>query len=144
MSSEITMGGPSPSETTPDESERRFVPMRVGDAWVYVEQVGEPPDIAEESSEIYMAAGIPSPEDVFENASGVVKECVRIVGDRLGDLRRSGKAVMPEELSVEFSLSFEGSGKASLIPVLVTAETKTTTGLKVKAVWKATDKQESG
>jgi hypothetical protein len=39
-------------------------------------------------------------------------------------------------VSVEFSLSFEATGKAQLVPVFVTGETKAATGLKVKAVWK--------
>jgi inner membrane protein involved in colicin E2 resistance len=50
------------------------------------------------------------------------------------------ETLKPQELSVEFSISFEGTGKAQVIPVLVTAETKASTGLKVTAVWKHTQK----
>ncbi len=37
----------------------------------------------------------------------------------------------PNEVTVEFALSFEGSGTAHIVPMLVTAESQASAGLKV-------------
>jgi hypothetical protein len=41
---------------------------------------------------------------------------------------------------VEFAVNFEATGTASLIPVFVTAGTKASTGLKITAVWRRSEK----
>jgi Trypsin-co-occurring domain 1 len=121
-----------PEEVTPGAAPtRRVYPMKVGDAVVYVEQYGEDP-VVEADDAIY-AVSAPSPTEAFEKASDAIRECVRIVGERIENL--AGEAI-PAELSVEFSLSFEAKGRASFIPILVQAEATAATGLKVTAVWR--------
>lgn len=109
---------------------RRLVPIRVGEAAVYVEVSSEPPDV-EEDGEIYPAVA-KGPGDVFGEAGKILKEIVRATGEQVTTL---GDKAKPEQVSVEFSLSFEAGAKAQLIPVLFTGETKATSGLKVTAVW---------
>ena len=129
MSNEIGFGGDGESRA---ESGRKsqLVPMRVGNATVFVEQVGEPAEIQTDDA-IYPVSP-PSPEEAFEKAGQIMQECVRVVGERVEEL--AGKA-RPRDITVEFTLSFEAGGRAQLIPVLFTGETKAVTGLKVTAVW---------
>ncbi len=128
MGSGIGVGGASRPEQAPRG--RRLVPMRVGSATVYVEQVGPPPEV-EGDDRIHAVA--PDRVEIFEQAGDLIQQCVRTIGDRMRDL---GEAMAPEEITVEFSLTFEATGKAAIIPVFVTGETKAATGLKVTAVWK--------
>ncbi len=107
-----------------------LVPMRIGGATVYVEQISEPLTI-ETSEDIYPVAP-PGPAQAFEQAGEVLQECVRVVGERVEKLAENAK---PREVTVEFTLSFEASGRAQLIPVFLTGQTKAATGLKVTAVW---------
>lgn len=111
-------------------AKRRLVPMRVGAAAVYVELTGDPPSI-EGDDEIYAAAA-KDPADVFGAAGRVLEEVVRVMGERVAAL---GERARPDQVSAEFSLSFEAGGKAHLIPVLFTGETKAVSGLKITAVW---------
>jgi hypothetical protein len=130
MSDEIRVGA-SPgvrSDTTPA---RRLVPMRIGTATVYVEDVAEP-SVIEQDDQVRPVAP-PSPQEAFEAAGDFLRECVRIIGERVEAL---ATAQRPHEVTVEFSLNFEVKGKATLIPVFLTGETGASTGLKVKAVWK--------
>ena len=112
--------------------ERVIVPMQVGSATVYVVQ-SEPPAAIVEDERIRPVAPL-SPQQAFQAAGEFLHECVRIIGEKVDTLAGNAK---PQEVSIEFSLSFEVKGKASLIPVFVTGETATSTGLKVKAVWKS-------
>ena len=83
MNDEIGLGtGSGTGERGP--STRRLVPMRVGEAAVYVEVAGTPPGIEED--EIYVASAI-EPEDVFGEAGRALKECVRVVGEQMATLR---------------------------------------------------------
>lgn len=127
MSDVIGGGEPPPVE----DAGRRLVPMPIGTAVVYVEQVGPPTPVAGDDS-IY-PVGPPSPHEMFANAVEVLQECVRVVGERVGDLAAQ---TMPQEVTVEFTLTFEAKGKTALIPVFVTGETGAATGLKVTAVWR--------
>ncbi len=129
MSDEIGFGGSGQQSVGPTPA-RQLVPMRVGSATVFVEQVGDPAEIQTDDA-IYPVSP-PSPEDAFEKAGQILQECVRVVGERVEEI--AGKA-RPREITVEFTLSFEAGGKAQLIPVLFTGETKAVTGLKVTAVW---------
>ena len=107
--------------------------MRVGSATVYVEQVGAPVDVAAQGAaegEVYPVA--PSPQEAFETASEALRECVRMVGDHLEAL--AGRR--PQQVTVEFTVSFEVKGRAALIPVLLTGEATSKGGLTVKAVWR--------
>ena len=110
----------------------RAIPMRVGEATVYVEQVGESLQI-EPSDELYTVAS--SPREAFEQASTILQECVSVLGERLEGLAQK---VKPSQISVEFSLSFEAEGSTHIIPVLLTGKTKAQSGLKVTAVWGGT------
>jgi hypothetical protein len=112
------------------EGPGQLVPMSVGDATVYVEQIGEPLTI-ETREDIYTVAP-PDPDEAFERAGEVLHECVRVVGERVGTLAENA---MPKSVAVEFTLSFEASGRAQIVPVLLTGQTKVATGLKVTAVW---------
>jgi len=109
---------------------RRFIPMSVGEAAVYVEVTDEPPRI-DVDEEIY-AASSNNLADIFGDAGKILKEIVSGVGEHVAAL---GDKTRPEQVSVEFALSFEAGGKAHLIPVLFTGETKAVSGLKVTAVW---------
>jgi len=117
MSDEIRAGGihGSLSESVPT---RRLIPMQVGKATVYIEQIGEPAEV-EADDRIYPVAP-PNPKEMFENAVEVLQECVRVVGERIESLT---KKTMPQEITVEFSLTFEARGKMALVPVFVTGET---------------------
>lgn len=129
MGDEIGFGGDG--ESRPEGgSVRKLVPMQIGTATVYVEQVGEPPEI-ETDEDIYPVAP-PGPREAFEQAGEILHECVRVVGERIEGLTEKAK---PGQVTVEFTLSFEAKGKAQLIPVFFTGETKAQTGLKVTAVW---------
>jgi hypothetical protein len=109
-------------------AERRMVPLQIGKATVYVEQVG--PEATVESEYVPVAAL--NPAEAFDKASEAIRECVRIVGGRIEELKEGLK---PQQVSVEFSLGFEASGKASWIPVLFQTEAKANAALKVSAVW---------
>ena len=130
--SDVRAGGPSepPSGSAPA---LRLIPMQVGSATVYIEQVGASPDI-EADDAIYPVAPL-TPGEAFNRASEVIRECVRVVGERVEALAEKRL----QEITVEFSLTFEVKGKASLIPVFVTGETGAQTGLKVTAVWRQSE-----
>lgn len=129
MNDDIGFGGSGQHSVEPTPT-RQLVPMRVGNATVFVEQGGGPAEIQTDDA-IYPVSP-PSPEDAFEKAGQILQECVRVVGEKVEEL--AGKA-RPRDITVEFTLSFEAGGRAQLIPVLFTGETKAVTGLKVTAVW---------
>jgi len=106
----------------------------VGSATVWIEQESDPAVV--EDDRIRPVAA-PSPEAAFETAGEILRECVRLVGDRIANLADKTR---PQEVTIEFSLTFEVKGKASIIPVFVTGESTAQTGLKVSAVWKRTEK----
>lgn len=106
---------------------RKLVPMRVGEAIVHVEET--PGLVSGGGDDIYPVAS--STEEAFERANEVLEECVRVVGERVSTLGD----VKPKQITVEFSLTFEATGKSQIIPVLLTGETRAGAGLKVTAVW---------
>ncbi|MGH3023928.1 MAG: CU044_2847 family protein [Gaiellaceae bacterium] len=120
--------GVRPEATAATPAERRMVPLKIGEATVLVEQVGPEPTI--QASEYVPVAEL-DPREAFEKASEAIKECVRIVGERIENLTEGMK---PQEVSVEFSLGFEAKGKA-WFPILVQAEATANAALKVTAVW---------
>lgn len=115
------------------EAPRRLVAMQVGAATVYVEPVG-PPATAEADDRIHPVAP-PAPQEAFAQASEALRECVRVVGERVEALAER----MPQEVTVEFTLSFAAKGQTALIPLFVTAETSAQAGLKVTAKWRRAD-----
>lgn len=129
MNDEIRTGQ-LPASLGNDKGIRHLVPMKVGNATVFVEQVGEA--VAIESDEIRTVSP-PSPEDAFEKAGEILHECVRVLGERIEALATKAR---PSEVSIEFSLNFEAKGKTSIIPIFASAEAGIQTGLKVTAVWK--------
>ncbi len=110
---------------------RRLVAMQVGQAIVYVEQAG--PAVTAEADDLVRPVAALNPQQAFDHAGAIVRECVRVIGERLDAIALN---VRPDELSVEFSLSFDVSGRASVVPVFITGETKAQTGLKITARWK--------
>lgn len=124
-------------EQSPPESGRGLVPMRVGSAIVYVEQVGESAMVYDEGGGIRPVAP-PDIGEAFQRAGEAIQECVKSVGSRIEDLAGD---VKPREIVVEFSLTFEASGGIHLFPVLVTAGSKIGTGLKVTATWSLSEEQ---
>jgi hypothetical protein len=112
-------------------STRQLVPMHVGTAMVYVEQLDEPPVVYDPTGGIRPVAP-PDLADAFRRASDAIQECVTTVGSRVESLASRAK---PEEITVEFSITFEAQGGIHLLPVLVTAQSKIGTGLKVTARW---------
>ncbi len=137
MSDEVGIGPRTKTALEPVPS-RRLVPMRVGNATVYIREVGGPALI--EADDQVRPVAPPSPEAAFESAGEILRECVRVIGERVEALTAKAR---PHEITVEFSLSFEIKGKAALIPVFVTGETGAQTGLKVTAVWKRQEGKES-
>lgn len=130
MSSDITVGGVPNGQASTTSPKRRLVQMRIGEAEVYVAEVGGIVEV-EPTDEIYTVA--PDPKQAFDKAVEVVRECVRVVGTQLESLAKQAR---PQEIEVEFSLTFDARARGALIPIFVTAEQGLETGLKVKAVWK--------
>jgi hypothetical protein len=104
--------------------------MKVGSATVFVETVGPPASIA--PTRDFQAVGL-DPREAFEKASDALTECVRVVGDKIEQV---GAAIQPEEVGVEFTLTFAAEGKAHIVPVLVSGKATSTMGIKVHAIWK--------
>jgi hypothetical protein len=129
MTDEITVG--ISAHGLPD-SGPRFYPMQVGDAIVWIEQVGPAAVVHPAGNEIYAAARIPSPQEIFPQAVDILQECVRAVGDQISKL---GAHSRPQEVQIEFALSFEASSEGGFIPVF-RAGTGVTAGLKITATWK--------
>jgi hypothetical protein len=123
------------------DQEVRLVPMRVGDAEVYVEAVGPPPDVLLSTDDEWEPVGGLNPADAFEKASDALKECVNIVGDRLNNL---GQAIEPDEIGVEYTITFDVEGEAKIIPVLLTGKAKTAMGVKVSALWRPRERSNGG
>jgi hypothetical protein len=136
MSEEVRLGT-SLDVRTEAAPIRRLVPMRIGSAIVYVEEVGEPAVI--EADDQVRPVAPTSPQEAVETAGEILREFVRVIGERVETLTERAR---PQEISVEFSLGFEVKGKASLIPVFLTGETGAKTGLKVTAVWKRQENKE--
>ena len=112
--------------------------MKIGNATVYVEQVGEP--VTVEADESIRLVRPPSPQEAFEAAGQILHECVRVLGDRIGTLAEKAR---PQQIIVEFTLSFQVKGAAAIIPVFLTGEATTKTGLKVTAVWGQDESEEN-
>jgi Trypsin-co-occurring domain 1 len=136
MDDELAFGG-ADLESGPDRA-ARLIPVQVGGATVFVEQLDDAR--VETDDEIY-PVGPPSPKEAFEKANEALRECIRVVGETLEGI---GEQVQPQEVSLEFSLSFQAEGTAQIIPVLVTGKTGASTGLKVTATWKPGERERSG
>jgi hypothetical protein len=122
----IRTAGEASEETT---ASRRLVPMQVGKATVYVEDLGAAEIVEDER---IRTVGAVEPAEAFERGGDALQECVRIVGEKVDGLAKTAK---PREVTVEFSLNFEAKGKF-VIPVLMSAESGVSTGIKVTAVWR--------
>jgi hypothetical protein len=115
--------------TDGQQGARRLVPMRVGAATVYVEATGDAPVLPPDDD--FHAVGV-NPQEAFETASEALKECVRVMGERLESIRGG---MRPQEIGVEFTITFDVEGQARIIPVLLTGKAKTAVGMKVSATW---------
>ena len=116
-------------ESAVEPAERRLVPMKVGSATVFVEATDD--DATLETDEFHPVGAL-NPEQAFENASHALKECVRVVGQRIESMQDT---MLPKEVGVEFTLTFDVEGKATIVPVLLTGKAKTAVGIKVTAKW---------
>jgi Trypsin-co-occurring domain 1 len=134
VESGITAGGIG--EVADDASGRHFVPLQIGAATVFVEQAPTPIDV-DLSGEIHPVA-LPSPKEAMEQAANFLQELVGIFDKRIKAL-----AKRPEEVSVELALGFEVKGKATLIPVLLSGETKAQAAIKVSAKWGAAAEEQT-
>lgn len=132
MNDEIQARGATSSASAPG-SPRTLVPMRIGSATVYVEQSGDA-GVVSGDDEIYTVA--PNAREVFDWAVEAIRECVGKIGAGIETL---AEKTLPQELTVEFSLTFEAKAKGAIIPIFVTAEHGVGTGLKISAVWKRGD-----
>jgi hypothetical protein len=112
-----------------DGTARRLIPMQVGSAVVYVEAPEEEPTL--EAVGGFEAVGL-DPTEAFARAGDALRECVKVVGDRLEQM---GEAIKPAEVGIEFTITFDVEGKATIIPVLLTGKAKTAMGIKVSALW---------
>ena len=129
MSGSIRAGAET-GEKPAAAGERRFIPMQVGSATVYVEQIGEP--VVVPSDGRIRTVSPPSPEEAFRTGGDILRECVHVIGERIESMAEHTR---PQKIAVEFSLSFEVKGTASLIPVFLTGETAARSGLRVTAEW---------
>jgi hypothetical protein len=120
-----------------DEEQVRALPVQLGGATVFIEQVGGGPSV--DSDEELYPVGPLSPKDAFDKANEALKECIRVVGETLDKI---GDKAKPQEVSLEFALTFQAEGTARIIPVLVTGKTAATTGLKVTATWQLGERKE--
>jgi hypothetical protein len=112
--------------------------MRIGSATVYVEQSGDV-GVVSGDDEIFTVA--PDAREVFDRAIEAIRECVGRIGAGIETL---AEKALPQELTVEFSLTFEAKAKGAIIPIFVTAEHGLGTGLKISAVWKREDMKPKG
>jgi len=118
---------------------RRLAKLHIGDAVVYIEPVGGPVTVGnEDDDEKLFAAGAQSYDDIkdnaFDSALVAVRESIRSMGKHLRDISTD---LRPQETTVEFSLTFDVKGRATPIPLFITAESKLHTGLKVTATWRS-------
>jgi Trypsin-co-occurring domain 1 len=70
--------------------------------------------------------------EAFQIGSDILRECVRVIGERIEMMAEKAR---PNKVVVEFSISFEVKGKASIVPIFLTGETGGKTGLKITAEW---------
>jgi Trypsin-co-occurring domain 1 len=117
----------SSSDRESDAPRRRLMELSVGESRVFVEV---PLDDAESLGRDEIRAVAQPSGDPFEQAAAFVRECISSIDERLHQLSRR-----PDEVVVEFSLGFDVSGKAKLIPVLLSAEASTKSAIKVTARW---------
>lgn len=133
MEDEIQAGGATTSAPATGGIQHNLLPMKIGSATVYIRQTGDG-SVVSGDDELYTVA--PDARVVFDKAVEAIRECVGKIGEGIGTL--ADKA-LPQELTVEFSLTFEAKAKSAIIPIFVTAEHGVETGLKISAVWKRED-----
>lgn len=126
---------PASGQNTVEAVGRRLVPMQVGTATVFVEAV-EDDTVLETDG--FQAVSALNPQQAFETASDALKECVRVMGERIETMTG---AMRPREVGIEFTLTFDVEGKATIVPVLITGKAKTAVGIKVTAKWQPGQKQ---
>lgn len=137
MSDDIEAGGATTaSAPISGGDQRKVVPMKVGNATVYVIQTEDVSIVAEDNDEGEIYTVAPDMREVFDKAIDAIRECVGKIGERIETLTEKA---MPQELTVEFSLTFDAKAKGAIIPIFVTTEQGLQTGLKVSAVWKRGD-----
>lgn len=128
-----TLGVPgnaaAPADNPPDGG-TRLVPMKVGNADVWIEAPDE--TITLQARPGFRAVGL-DPTEAFAKASDALRECVSVVGQRLDNL---ADTLAPDEVGVEFTITFDVEGKANIVPVLLTGKAKTSMGVKVTALWR--------
>jgi hypothetical protein len=107
--------------------------MQVGSAVVYIEPLEEPAVLQDEGELRPVGA---DPSKAFAAASEALRECVRVVGERVTDtVAGAAAAVVPDVIGMEFTLTFDVEGRATIVPVLLTGKAKSAMGIKVTAQW---------
>jgi hypothetical protein len=106
-----------------------MVRIEIGTAVVFIEQSDVPLEL--NLGDDIHPVSLPNPQSAFEHAGDFLRELVGIFDRRIHAL-----ASRPEEVSVDFSLGFEVSGKATLIPVLLSGKSTTQAAIKVSATWR--------
>jgi hypothetical protein len=133
--SDISVPGGSAPESPPPDG-RRLVPMQVGSAVVYIEPFEEPAVIQDDGELRPVSV---DPRKAFEAASDALRECVRVVGERVTTVGAAATgaagAVVPDVIGMEFTLTFDVEGRATIVPVLLTGKARSTLGIKVTAEW---------
>jgi hypothetical protein len=134
MSPISTGQGPADHALAAPESPE-LVETKVGDALVYF-RVERRLD-AVDTQGIRAVAGPAIPKDALDAAAEVAREAVRLFAARLSAV---GEALQPTETGIEFSLSFAATGKATIVPVILTGEATGQVALKVSAKWTKKEK----
>src|SRR5215217_5136935 len=101
MGDAIGIPGTLPEDEAPSAG-RRLIPMKVGDATIYIEPMDEPAVIEQFDDDELRPVGV-DPRQAFETASEALRECVKVVGDRLSTI---GSAIAPHTIGMEFTLTF--------------------------------------
>jgi hypothetical protein len=79
------------------------------------------------------AVGLSQPRQALEDAIDFTKALMKSLGSRIAEI---DAALSPDELNVELSFTFRATGKATVIPVLLTGETGAEAAIKVSATWR--------
>jgi len=117
---------------------RRLQPMKIEGATVWIEQNG-PGIVIDSGDEIYTVSS--DPKEAFTKAVEVVRGILGGITRGILELKESAR---PNELTIEFSLTFEVEGKAAIIPVLLTGSSTTSSGMKISAAWKWPEESSQG
>jgi hypothetical protein len=122
--------GPDNDLSTP-ASNAYLLEQPVGQTTVYFRTSGPALSIAS-SDELRAVAKISFPVDAIGHAGRIAREALKTVISEFENVERD---LQGADLAVELTFSFEVTGHAAIVPVLLTGETSATGGLKITATW---------